>query len=237
VARIRERLIELTTAVGDAKLTELKTLRDSAMSKRAAATIAASATFDSEPLAGVGTGTWRVLWLAARDYSIAEAYHEHNYPEVGEGARCVLCQQILDDQAKDRFSRFDQYMTDTTEHDAVAAERAYAVALSDVSDLVVADQQITTRRATLQTHDPGLSGAVGAFLATLETRRGEIVAHLTGNGPVPRAPCRRQAARGAPHVVGVAGVKGADAGCAEVPMAAGGLVAPPEDQSAPPGRP
>lgn len=185
VARIRERLIELTTAVGDAKLTELKTLRDSAMSKRAAATIAASATFDSEPLAGVGTGTWRVLWLAARDYSIAEAYHEHNYPEVGEGARCVLCQQILDDQAKDRFSRFNQYMTDTTEHDAVAAERAYAVALSDVSDLVVADQQITTRRATLQTHDPGLSGAVGAFLATLETRRGEIVAHLTGNGPVP----------------------------------------------------
>ena len=186
VARLRERLIELTSAVDEAKLTELRSLRDSAESKRAAAKIAASTSFDAEPLAGVGTDTWRTLWLAARDFSSAEAYHDHDFPEVGEGARCVLCHQLLDDLAKARFSRFSRYMTGTTERGAVAAEQTYYTGLSEVRDLVVVDQPMTAWRATLHAHDPVLSEEVEAYLTTLETRRSAIVAYLTNHGPLPR---------------------------------------------------
>ncbi|KAA1399575.1 AAA family ATPase [Aeromicrobium ginsengisoli] len=171
IRALEMRLNELENAVSAGRLTAVGKLKDEAETKRSAATVAAATSFDDEPLAGVGSQTWRTLWRAARDYAVSMPDHEHEFPEVGDGARCVLCQQPLGDDAKHRFTRFNTYMTDTTESDAVVAESLYAQALDELRSLDFATQTTTVALASLHSHDEPLAAAVQQRLSTLEGRR------------------------------------------------------------------
>ena len=143
-------------ALGGEKTAARAELRSAAATARAAASVAAASSFDDEPLPGVGSETWRLLWSAARSYSITDAYHAHQFPVTGEGAVCVLCHQVLDDEAKTRLRRFDQYMADTTERDAVTAEQNFAAALSELRTLEFATPARTTALTALKAHDAQL---------------------------------------------------------------------------------
>lgn len=101
-------------------------LRTTATQLRAAATIASSESFEAEPVGGVGSTTWRALWESARAFSETEAYHDHDFPVTVDGARCVLCHQELSEAANERLRRFQAFVTDRTERDAVRAEEALA---------------------------------------------------------------------------------------------------------------
>lgn len=56
--------------------------------------------FTAEPLEGVGSAPWKALREAARTFSAAHAYRGADFPNLAEGASCVLCQQKL--QSDDR---------------------------------------------------------------------------------------------------------------------------------------
>ncbi|MBM7331194.1 hypothetical protein JS562_50645, partial [Agrobacterium sp. S2] len=178
------RLAELEEAVSAVRLTVLEELKVDALTKREAATLAASDSFDGEPLAGVGSAPWRELWRAAREYAITLPGHEHGFPEVGAGARCVLCQQPLGDTAKARFRRFRDFMTDTSERDAITAERAYAEALAAFSALDFATQETTSALAKLLHHDERAAEVVQDRLSTLEARRDKMLAYLAADAAV-----------------------------------------------------
>ncbi len=51
--------------------------------------------FSSEPLGGVGDDPWRLLFEAAKAYSLGNAYPGESFPVTRENSRCVLCQQEL----------------------------------------------------------------------------------------------------------------------------------------------
>ena len=61
-------------------------------------------------LEGTGSSLWRSLWEAAREFSIQHAYPNQHFPVLGDNAKCVLCQQMLDDSALDRLRRFEDYV-------------------------------------------------------------------------------------------------------------------------------
>jgi energy-coupling factor transporter ATP-binding protein EcfA2 len=90
--------------------------------KRSAAQKFAQQLFAETPLDGVGETVWQELWKHARQYSQVHAYPEQTFPVVDVGARCVLCQQILEDEAKDRLKHFDHFVTDGLERSAKEAE-------------------------------------------------------------------------------------------------------------------
>lgn len=114
-------------ALGDEPQRALRDLQQKTIQLQEAARIASARTFDSEPLPGVGSETWRALWEAARKFSLTDAYHEHTYPVTNDGAVCVLCQQPLSEQAADRLSRFEAFVTDTTSRDADTHTTALAI--------------------------------------------------------------------------------------------------------------
>jgi energy-coupling factor transporter ATP-binding protein EcfA2 len=178
-------LTSLQRALDTDKTGAYQALRSTAVCARATASIAATGSFDDEPLPGVGTVPWRALWNAARDYSVTEAYQDQHFPVTGDGAVCVLCQQSLDGGAKERLEHFEHYMTDTTERDAVAAERAFAAALKDLRKLSFATPARTVALASLDAHDPKLANAATALLAKFEEQRDGIVRHLTADESVP----------------------------------------------------
>ena len=58
-------------------------------------------------LEGTGRELWRVMYDAAKEFSINCAHSEKEFPYV-EGT-CVLCQQTLDEEAKERFQTFSKF--------------------------------------------------------------------------------------------------------------------------------
>ena len=97
----------------------LQAVRD----KKAAAQVAAEQAFGSQPLSGVGEPVWQELWQAAKKYSGTCAYRNRGFPFVGEGARCVLCQQPLDLDAQKRLTAFDAFVKAETQQELKRAEQ------------------------------------------------------------------------------------------------------------------
>ncbi len=86
-----------------------------------------------EPLPGAGGSAWRTLYEAAKQYSTIEAYPSKEFPQTGEGSRCVFCMQLLLEEAKSRFQRFQEFMEETTKKNA----DTYREALNDALDQIL----------------------------------------------------------------------------------------------------
>ena len=120
-----------------------KALLTAATKARTASSESSKALSDESPLQGVGTDTWKALWLAAKDYSTAEAYPEAAFPNTAEGARCALCHQELEEAAKHRLNSFESYISGTLETQAQDAEQ-------QVQDIIDALPEIPNA-ATIET--------------------------------------------------------------------------------------
>lgn len=107
-------------------------------------------------LAGTGQGPWASLFNAAREYSTNTAYPEHTFPVTAEGAVCVLCQQDLTPEAKDRLERFDHYIRDKAAEAAQVARNAWKQIVRSVDQANV-----------VFTAPPNLLVSLGARAATL----------------------------------------------------------------------
>jgi AAA domain len=83
----------------------------------------ASGQFDPTFLQGTGSELWRKLWEAAREYAVKESYPDGEFPSTSPNARCVLCQQDLDEAARSRFAQFDAFCKDKSQEIAVESER------------------------------------------------------------------------------------------------------------------
>ena len=172
-------------ALSDEKLTAMVTLKANAGAARDAAKLSASKLFTDDPLPGVGSATWRAMWKAARDFSIAEAYKDAEFPVVtiaDAPASCVLCQQPLAPAAADRMTRFQAYMDDALGTAATAAEKAVTDAQSalpefklfQATDFVDRIEQARQRTAPL-------ADDLVAFGKALKARREAAVAQLAGD--------------------------------------------------------
>jgi len=100
----------------------LAAARAKAADARQAAVDYARDFFTGIPLPGVGGGTWMRLWTAATAYA-QTAYPNHLHPNTDEGARCVLCQQPLAGEGRQRMADFATYVANKLQADATTAEK------------------------------------------------------------------------------------------------------------------
>jgi hypothetical protein len=75
--------------------------------------------FESEPVSGVGTEPWRVLWRAAETF--VHEIHGAELPDDHDGARCPLCMQDLSDDALARMARFAAFVRSDAERQLATA--------------------------------------------------------------------------------------------------------------------
>jgi ABC-type hemin transport system ATPase subunit len=59
---------------------------------------------------GVTSKLWKALWEAAREFSDNEAYPKESYPYTENNAKCVLCQQDISTEAKQRFESLETFI-------------------------------------------------------------------------------------------------------------------------------
>lgn len=107
-------------------IVEIDRLRKNAIAKRQVAKDGAQILAGKSEIKGVGSLLWRSLWEAAKNYSLEEVYKDKLYPNVEVKSRCVLCHQLLGEEAKERFTSFDSYVNGTLEADAAKAEKQYS---------------------------------------------------------------------------------------------------------------
>lgn len=150
-------------ALADGEQRALRDLQQKSTQLQEAARIASARTFDSEPLPGVGSETWRALWEAARKFSLTDAYHEHVFPVTDDGAVCVLCQQPLSEQAAHRLSRFEAFVTDTTSRDADTVTQALAIYRDNFAELKTLPVAVSSAMSRLQDGGEAVQPALDWF--------------------------------------------------------------------------
>ncbi len=169
----------LDSRLGEAAVSALVETARRATQLRAAANVASSATFDAEPVRGVGTDTWRALWDAARRFSEAEAYPGQPFPVADGDARCPLCQQELSADAAARLHRFHQFMAQDTERQAANAQRQLDAAVAGLRSLDTQPSAVAVALATAESHDTEVVEKCRAALMNLDERRTALLAHLS----------------------------------------------------------
>jgi predicted subunit of tRNA(5-methylaminomethyl-2-thiouridylate) methyltransferase len=130
--------------------------RHAAITKRKAAGEGAKAAFGEAPLEGVGQQEWMHLWTRARQFSEAHAYKGMEFPVVDGDARCVLCQQELAPEGRNRMSHFEAYVRGGLEADAAKAE-AYLAGLVGKLPRIPTQEEWTVQTTILKMEGEALA--------------------------------------------------------------------------------
>jgi hypothetical protein len=109
VLKLKNELHQCSERLSKERCEEYVDLKVDAVAKRRAADEDARKVFESSPLGGLGSESWRLLWAAARRYS-EEVYGGLPFPNVSENARCVLCLRPLDEESRGRFISFEEFV-------------------------------------------------------------------------------------------------------------------------------
>jgi energy-coupling factor transporter ATP-binding protein EcfA2 len=167
---VRKHVEGLKAALGGEALATLQQRRDALKTLEDAAAVL-TRSFNSEPLLGVGTATWKALWESAKRYSEQHAYPDRSFPALAEECRCVLCQQALGDVARDRFTRFDRFVTDDTQVRLQEARRLYDLQVKNFVDWAVLPEAVANNLTDLEVTHADAVIEVRELLTKYETAR------------------------------------------------------------------
>ena len=186
LATLADHLSYVTASIGPMALRNATATGNDAERLRGAATAASAEQFATDPLPGIGSDTWRALWQAAREYSVAEAYPSHTFPHVGDEAKCVLCQQDLLPVARDRLSRFESFIRDRTEQQAVEAEAFASDARNAIMSFTLVPEPIAGALGRLESEHRTTVGRYRRLLRGFAHARDMWIQNPSADVNVPR---------------------------------------------------
>jgi energy-coupling factor transporter ATP-binding protein EcfA2 len=114
MAGLKKRIDVSAAWVKDEAVEKLRKLDSETLAALAAeAKAAGELRAGEELLSGTGDIGWKALYEAARDFSVASAYPQKEFPHAHDGAKCLLCQQDIGNEAGERFARFEKYVQES----------------------------------------------------------------------------------------------------------------------------
>jgi len=136
---------------------------------------ASAAQFGKEPVQPIGTQAWRALIETAIAYN-DEAYPGLGFPADSADTRCVLCQQLLSKEARNRLSRFFAFVrSDAEKNLQTARQKLYPLRkkLEDIDILFFSEESVLHR--TLEDCDSKLADNVRMYLDEGSKRREKLL--------------------------------------------------------------
>ncbi|MFN6196559.1 MAG: AAA family ATPase [Planctomycetota bacterium] len=171
LVKLRSTIAAVAEALSDSAVHRTQEAASNLRSKAETADVAAHSLFSEQPLSGVGSDTWRALWQAARAFSQQSAYPNATFPATDPLARCVLCQQELDDVASKRLMSFEAFIKNDTRQAADAARAVLADLLENLKATEI--PSALAERSLADDYDHAYE--VRRFLALARRRRRDIV--------------------------------------------------------------
>lgn len=189
---IRNHIESLDAAMGSVALVELQQHQAAVKTLEEAAALLARA-FESEPLPrGIGSSPWKALWEAAKRFSKEHAYPDHDFPYLGDECRCVLCQQPLEGESRDRFVRFDEFVRNDTQVRLQTAKLAYEQGAKVLRELTISPEVVANNLQDLEDIHRDVVADVRALLANYEVACAQVREALTNRRDLPQIEIKQQ---------------------------------------------
>lgn len=171
-------LKEVETALSDDALNSASDARDKNSRKAEEAQRLREATFPQGLLVGTGGDAWTALWESAQRFSQEQAYPDKEFPVVGDGAQCVLCQQDLDHAAARRLTQFAEFVASTVEQELRQVRNALSLARRGFTDLNTTTDVVDQVLKEIRIEHEAEADAIAAALASNERRRTAVLSAL-----------------------------------------------------------
>ena len=107
ICEIKETINEIELIVSQGAVQKYQALARNREESRAALDEIGQGMSSRQYISGTGNELWRDMYEAAKEFAADRLSHDHKYVHIDE--RCVLCQQILDDEAKKRMQSFSEF--------------------------------------------------------------------------------------------------------------------------------
>jgi len=180
---LHKHIENLHSTLGNDGLTTLQERRDQLESLEEAASVLARS-FDSEPLHGVGSSPWQVLWESAKRFSEELAYPEQSFPVVDDDSRCVLCQQTLGAEGRYRLSRFEIFVKDDSQLRINEARRHYDAQVESLTKLLVSPDAVVSDQRDLEATHAELIAETRVLLDRFQKARDHTLGAIACSGPL-----------------------------------------------------
>lgn len=164
--------------VGDATVKKLEKLaEDKRKAEQDEKQVAAALQGSEALLPGTGEKIWKVLFEAARNYSIKVACPGEKFPILDDGSVCPLCQVPLSGAARTRLQRFDDYIKQDIATTAKNAREKIREARDKIQqvDLQIGIPEISDELQSLKKELPEI---VRQFEANLIERKNQMLSCL-----------------------------------------------------------
>jgi energy-coupling factor transporter ATP-binding protein EcfA2 len=145
---------------------------------------------DGGTLPGTGNALWKILLEAAQKFSETDAYPGHRFPHTDAGAKCVLCQTVLEPDAQERMRNFAAFIEEHAAANASLAKKAVEVDLKALADINLTVFDAPTLAELTAAH-PELNDRLWAVSTVWQLRKNWVkVAADTGDWstPIPAFP-------------------------------------------------
>ena len=122
---IKEQVTAIEEDLSEPSLAAIRRKQQAAETTKQALEAAARDLFSDQPIADLGSETWRLMLAYAREFA-ATAFPDVPPPQLATAGLCILCQQDLNETAAARMAAFDDYIAGRATEDAAVAAGALA---------------------------------------------------------------------------------------------------------------
>jgi energy-coupling factor transporter ATP-binding protein EcfA2 len=174
----KKAIVNIEVMLSASNVDLIKTIKADYQTKQGAYILAQQNIKGEDPLKGVGSESWRLLWEAARRFAISEVHPAiDSFPAAESAETCVLCQQPLTTDALLRMERFNTFIHDTTSNDFIRAQANLNIKINEIRTLSLS---ITDTFSEIQTDLPSFEQSLEEFTATLKLIKNELINFLEG---------------------------------------------------------
>jgi len=171
---LKNKFQALENALTGEALVELRTILNSYVVTSEALEKSSEEAFSDLPINGVGNSSWKFLWESARKF-FNESVGEENFPDTNDDSNCPLCLQDLGEEAKHRFTVFEEYIKNDVQKTHDAELEKYSLSIDNLNglDFSFAEQEPTIDALNELTGD--FTQSLKDYIALLKSQRDYII--------------------------------------------------------------
>lgn len=133
---------------------------------------------DNDLLPGTGNELWKSLFEAARKFSIQSAYPEEEFPAVNTGNKCVLCQQILTEEASTRLANFNTFVSNELSNKVRIARIELDNSVKSILQLDVEGLGTSAVIDEISNLGTGIASSIRECLNALKVRKNDLLSSM-----------------------------------------------------------
>jgi energy-coupling factor transporter ATP-binding protein EcfA2 len=177
---LRENLEEIEETVSSESIKKFQVIQNKYKIDQDAYLIASKKYKGDDPLDGIGSESWRLLWEAAKKYATEEVHPDiEEFPADLSIEYCVFCQQPLNEVAKKRIERFDSFISDTTSSEFQKSKIKLENLIKNLLDVGIEidttvneiDKEIENFKEKVTTFQTEIDKIIGAIVNDLKSHK------------------------------------------------------------------